>query len=57
MKYLALLALVVTSFFLGACASTSVTTAASDPVPGEKTSDEARLAPGGGTSPSATVKW
>ena len=41
---------------LSACASEDKA-AESSPVPGEKISDEGRLAPGSGTSPNASVKW
>ena len=57
MKYLLVLALLaVLAFGLNGCASTD-TTAKGDPVPGEKTGDEARLQPGAGTGPNASVKW
>ena len=50
--------LVAGTLFLSGCATTSVdTTSASDPVPGEKVSEEGRVAPGAGTAPNASVKW
>jgi hypothetical protein len=56
MKYLWMLAILAIACVLSACASTG-TTAAGDPVPGEKTGEESRLQPGAGTTPSATLKW
>jgi len=50
----ALLALAI--YCLSGCASTS-STAAGDPVPGEKTGEESRLAPGTAPGANASVKW
>jgi len=50
----ALLALLLVE--LNGCAS-SETTAKRDPVPGELSSEESRLQPGGGAGPNASVKW
>jgi len=49
--------LLAVSFFISACASQQTTAASGDSVPGEKVSDEGRLAPGTGTGPNASVKW
>ena len=57
MKHLCLLALIAVAIYgFTGCASTSDTSSTGDPVPGEKTSEEARLAPGAGAG-SASVKW
>jgi hypothetical protein len=52
---LALLSLAIYAF--GGCASTDSATAKGDPVPGEKTGDESRLAPGTAPGANASVKW
>jgi len=57
MKHLCLLALFAVAIYgLTGCASTKDSASTGDPVPGERTSEEARLAPGGGPG-SASVKW
>lgn len=60
MKSLAIYSAIALStlFFLNGCASSLGTTAGGDAVPGEKVSDEGRVAPGVGTAgPNASVRW
>jgi len=58
MKYLWIFALFAIAICaVGGCASTSSTTASGDPVPGEKTGEESRLAPGTAPGANASVKW
>jgi len=58
MKYLLMLVILTASVCgLGGCATTDTATAKGDPVPGEKTGDEARLQPGTGAGPNASLKW
>jgi uncharacterized protein YceK len=57
MKYLRTLALAVLAIYmLSGCASTSDKVSGGDSVPGEKKSEDERLAPGGAPG-SASVKW
>jgi hypothetical protein len=57
MKNLLMLAMLAAVFSLSGCATTDTATAKGDPVPGEKTGDEARLQPGTGAGPNASLKW